>query len=106
VDFAESLSEAIHDHRIVRLGYERRDGVVSLHFVAPLDLQPGDRATTKSSTYLWAFCFDEEEAEMHRLDRVRSVTSTADLFNPADIFERWPHDRWPLPGAWEVERDW
>jgi predicted DNA-binding transcriptional regulator YafY len=104
--FASDLEAAIRDRVIIRLGYQRRDGVISLHYVAPLDLQPGDRATTRDVTYLWAYCLDEGEAEMHRLDRVRSVTPTDDLFSPADIFERWPNDRWPLPEAWEVARDW
>lgn len=106
VEYAEALAAAIREHRIVRLGYARRNGVVSLHYIAPLDLQPGDRQTTRGMTYLWAYCLDEGEAEMHRLDRVLSLTPTDDLFGPADIFERWPHDRWPLPDAWMVARDW
>lgn len=105
-DSRAALEAAIREHRVIRLGYARRDGVLSLHYVAPLDLRPGDRATTLSLTYLWAYCLDEGEAEMHRLDRVRSVTPSDDKFEPGDIFGIWPKDRWPLPATWVVPRDW
>ena len=103
----EALTDAIKQHRVVRLGYSRQsDGVLSLHNVAPLDLRPGESARTANTVYLWAYCFEESRVETHILDRVRSVHRTADLFDPAEILARWPRHKWPLPAEWVVPRDW
>lgn len=103
----DTLAEAIKNHRIVRIAYSRKgDDVLSLHYVAPVDIRPGETSRTADTMYLWAYCFDESRVEMHLLGRVRSVLATGDHFDPADILVRWPTERWPLPAEWVVERDW
>lgn len=100
------LTNAIRQRRVVRLGYSRQsDGVLSLHFVAPVDIRPGVTARTATTMYVWAYCFDASEAEMHLLHRVRSVAMTPDTFDPPAILRLWPA-KWPLPRSWFVQRDW
>lgn len=100
------LIDAIRRHCVVRLGYSRQgDGVLSLHYVAPVDIRPGETPRTAATLYLWAYCFDESEAEMHLIERVLSATITEQVFEPADVLGRWPK-KWPLPTSWVVTRDW
>ena len=103
----EALTTGITSRRIVRLGYSRqRDGVLSLHHVAPIDIRPGDTPRTSATWYLWAYCFEEQRLEMHLLDRVRSANLTGGLFDPAEILAKWPAPDWPRPEAWIVPRSW
>lgn len=96
---------AIRSHRKLQLGYRRRDGSLSLHTVAPVDLQMGNRAGTESTEYLWAYCFAEEKAELHACERILSVRALGESFEPADVLGRWP-DRWTLPNDWAIDRIW
>ena len=87
------------------MGYERRDGSVSLHMVAPVDLQPGDRPSTEGKEYLWAYCFAESKAELHLTDRILTVRVLAEAFDPARVIADWPVS-WRLPASWRVSRSW
>jgi predicted DNA-binding transcriptional regulator YafY len=102
-----ALVEAIQNCRRVRLVYRRQlDGVTSMHEVAPLDLRPGDTGRTATTIYLWAWCFAEQEAEMHLLDRVLRAQALEARFDPTEIAGAWPMKRWPIPAEWTVPRDW
>lgn len=104
MDTTADLVSAIQACRIVRLAYRRqRDEVVSLHYVAPVDIRvftdpSGDRL------HLWAYCFDERRLERHLLDRVVSVVDGGDTFSPREILAKWPAG-WLLPGEWTVPRE-
>ncbi len=103
----ETLTAGIMGRHVVRLGYLRqRDGVVSLHHVAPIDIRLGDTPRTGGTWYLWAYCFEEDRLEMHLLERVRSATLTDRSFNPREILAKWPEPEWPLPKEWVVPRSW
>ena len=66
----DALVQAIQQHRKILLGYQRRDQSLSLHTLAPVDLQFGNTAATADQLYLWAYCFAEEKAESHKFDRI------------------------------------
>lgn len=101
------MIDAIKSRRVVRLAYARQaDGVLSLHYVAPVDVRPGDSPRMASTMYLWAYCIDEKRIEMHLLDRVRAVQLTDGSFDPDAILRAWPVERWPIPATWTVERRW
>ncbi len=101
------LERAIREHLCVRLVYRRKsDEVVSVHEIAPLDIREGWTEKTATTLYLWAWCFAESQAEMHVLERVIGVTLLNRVFQPPELLRRWPTDRWPLPDAWRVQRDW
>lgn len=101
----DTLTDAIRRCRVVRLSYRRqRDEVISLHFVAPVDIREGVTDTMRGKTYLWAFCFDESRLERHLLDRVISVTESGEAFSPTEILEKWP-EGWQLPEDWTIARD-
>jgi predicted DNA-binding transcriptional regulator YafY len=103
-DLISAVREAIDNRRVVRLGYERSyDGVISLHFVAPIDMRGGDSRKTADNVYIWAYCFDEAKPETHLVDRVRSISATNRTFDPWQVFQAWPDD-WPLPHDWVVPR--
>lgn len=98
--------QAIQDRRVLRLGYAHvTDNVLSLHRVAPIDIRPGETRKTAHLTYLWAFCFEENRLEMHRMDGVRTVALTEDHFSPTLILARWPSD-WRRPAEWVISRSW
>jgi hypothetical protein len=77
-----------------------------MHEIAPVDVRPGDTERTSTTLYLWAWCFAEEEAEMHLLDRVLKVQILDDSFDPSRLASDWPVKRWPVPDEWTVPRDW
>ena len=102
-----ALIDAIVNHRKVRLVYRRaKDGVTSIHEVAPVDIRGGDRSTTKDRLYLWAWCFAQRDLEMHVLDRIVNVVPGADSFDPRWLLASWPESRWPKPARWNIPRDW
>lgn len=103
-----ALTAAIADRRIVRLGYSRlqRGAMLTLHYIAPIDIRPGESEATRGILYLWAYCFDQSRLETHLLGRVRSVTPSDEVFDPDLIMRLWPTDRWPVPPDWVVPRDW
>jgi predicted DNA-binding transcriptional regulator YafY len=101
-----TISEAITSCRIVRLGYSRKaDGVLSLHHIAPIDVQRGDTPRTRGSWYLWAYCVEEARLERHLIDRILSVTLEDETFDPPAILDKWP-DGWPRPPEWVIPRNW
>lgn len=103
MEIVPELVAAIQECRIVRLGYRRqRDEVVSLHFVAPVDIRVFTDAAG-NRIHLWAYCFDERRLERHLLDRVVSVTDSGETFSPRQILDGWP-DGWLLPDEWTVPR--
>lgn len=105
-ELIEELTLAIRDRRVVRLAYARQtDGVLSLHYIAPIDLRFGETPRTRSTTYLWAFCLDEDKLETHLVDRIRKVDRTNRHFSPADLLREWP-DNWPRPPEWRIPREW
>lgn len=86
--------------------YQRKaDDVVSVHEVAPIDIQPGDTPRTSNTRYLWAWCFAEDKMERHLLERVLKAQKLEEGFAPHDILARWP-EGWPRPMRWAVPRDW
>ena len=97
---------AIEGHWKLQLGYERADGSRSLHVVAPLDLRLGDRPSTTTNEYLWAFCFAESKAETHLTDRILSARILDDVFDVAEVLAAWPVGTWPLPDSWNIPREW
>jgi hypothetical protein len=106
LELEELLCDAISRCQVLLLGYERqRDGIVSLHRVAPIDIRPGETAKTGDRLYLWAYCYDEAIPEMHILERVRTAKSTGEAFDPTSILDNWP-EKWPLPDSWRVSRKW
>lgn len=103
----DSLIVAIQGSRVVRLVYRRkRDDVVAIHEVAPLDMRPGFSSRTADVPYLWAWCLVEEKAETHLLDRIERVLPLDRYFDPAAVLAKWPEAAWPLPGEWLVPREW
>ncbi|HEX9123545.1 MAG TPA: WYL domain-containing protein [Actinomycetota bacterium] len=103
----EALMRAIQGRHRVKLVYRRQlDGVTSIHEIAPLDIRGGDTSRTANTLYLWAWCFAEQEAEMHLMDRVERVLELDQVFDTDDLLARWPTRRWPLPKSWSVPRDW
>ena len=103
----DALEEAIERRVRVQLLYDRqRDGVTSLHVVAPLDIRPGDTPRTTGRMYLWAWCFAESKPETHLLNRVRAVSPTGEAFDTDDILERWVRAGWPSPEPWVTPREW
>jgi hypothetical protein len=104
LDVISELAGAIARCRVVRLAYRRqRDEVITLHYVAPVDIRAGGTDRLAERTYLWAFCYDESRLERHLLDRVVSVDSTDRGFQPADILRQWP-DGWLIPDEWTIPR--
>lgn len=104
VDTTAALVSAIQGCRIIRLAYRRqRDEVISLHYVAPVDIRVGVTDATKGRTYLWAYCFDENRLERHLLDRIVSVTASDEAFSPREILSKWP-EGWLIPDEWTVPR--
>jgi predicted DNA-binding transcriptional regulator YafY len=101
--YRRAIIDAIQRKRKVQLGYQRRDGSPSLHVVAPIDLQLGDTEATATTEYLWAYCFAEEKAEMHRMNRVLTVRIIDERFDLEEILAKWPTN-WPLPKSWRVPR--
>jgi len=88
------------------LVYQRKsDEVVSVHEVAPIDIQPGDTPRTATTRYVWAWCFAEDKLERHLLDRVLKAQTLESGFNPEEILRRWP-EGWPRPTGWTISRDW
>lgn len=79
---------------------------MSLHEVAPIDIRSGERRGTEKTLYLWAWCFAENELEMHVLARIEKVIELDEPFSPDHVFSMWPKDRWPVPETWAVPRDW
>ncbi len=100
------IVDAIRTRRRLRLAYQRKaDDVVSVHEVAPFDIQPGDTPRTANARYVWAWCFAEDKLERHLLDRVLKAQKLDDAFDPEQILRRWP-EGWPKPNAWAITRDW
>ena len=84
----------------------QRDEVTSIHEVAPLDVRAGWTERTDHLLYVWAWCYAEDKAEMHLLDRVEAVVGVAKSFDPQVVLAEWTRTAWPLPDEWEVSRDW
>lgn len=100
------LEQAIRGHLRVQLAYQRIDGSVSLHVVAPVDIRFGETEATRGTEYLWAHCYAENVAEMHRCDRIISARILEESFDPAELVRNWPQHKWPLPVEWAVVRSW
>lgn len=100
------LTSAIRDHNNVQLAYRRLDGSTSLHLVAPIDIRHGNTPATEAHEYLWAFCYAESRAEMHRCEGILTVRVMDTAFEPAELLSNWPVERWPLPSKWQVARRW
>ena len=100
------VANAIQDRIRVRLSYRRKsDGAVSVHEVAPIDIQPGDTSRTADTEYLWAWCFAEAKLERHLLDRIVWIEPLETHFDAAWILSQWPVG-WPRPAKWRLPRDW
>src|SRR5689334_1627685 len=102
----DRLTSAIQLHCDIQLAYRRRDGSTSVHIVAPIDVREGDTKATETQEYLWAFCYAENQAEMHKCERILSVRVMETKFDPTKLLDAWPVDRWPLPSQWRVARSW
>ena len=100
-----NLVKAIQTNSTLQLLYRRGDGTESLHVVAPIDLRLGETQVTAKLEYLWAYCFAEHEAEMHRLDRVLNARVLDEHFDVREVLDLWP-DKWPLPKGWTIPRNW
>ena len=101
-----NLERAIRDQIRVQIAYRRADGTVSLHVVAPVDIRFGETDRTRTTEYVWAFCYAEGLAEMHLCDRVLSARVLTDTFDGEALLGNWPHRKWPLPKSWTVPRQW
>jgi predicted DNA-binding transcriptional regulator YafY len=107
VEAAASLTSAIKGGLVVRLGYSPIDGgPITLHRVAPIDIRPGDSESTRSVSYLWAYCFDRHRVEKHRLPGIRTVTVTEERFDTTAVMNTFREQGWQVPGDWVVSRDW
>jgi predicted DNA-binding transcriptional regulator YafY len=104
-DFRTKLIQAIQGRNKLQLGYRRRDGTMSLHIVAPIDLQLGVTADTQTTEYLWAYCFAEGRAEARVCDGILTVRVLDERFDADAVKSAWP-STWPLPPRWRVDRDW
>lgn len=101
------LTAGLTGRHVGRLAYSRqRDGILSLHHVAPIDIRAGDTPRTSETWYLWAYCYEEQCLEMHLMDRVRSAVLMERCSEPAEILRRWPEPEWPRPEVWVVPRNW
>lgn len=100
-----TVVEAIQLHQKLQLGYRRTDGSLSLHTVAPVDIQPGDRPSTSEKEYLWAFCYAENKAELHLCERILSARILDERFSVNELLDMWPRE-WTLPEVWRVPRSW
>lgn len=103
---SRTLRWAIQEAQVVRLAYNRLDGITTIHEVAPIDISPGETARTQRTLYLMAWCLVEDQPEMHILDQVVSAVSVGRSFRPSEFLSRWPTERWPLPVEWHVSRLW
>lgn len=102
----ETLERAIQGERKAQVGYQRADGSISVHVVAPVDIRLGETERTGDTEYLWAFCYAEGIPEMHRCDRILQVRELAEGFSGKALLESWPSKKWPLPNAWVIRRAW
>jgi predicted DNA-binding transcriptional regulator YafY len=103
----DALVSAIQESSRVRLVYRRQaDGVTSIHEVAPIDISPGWTERIRNQIYLWAWCFAENKAEMHLLDRIVKLQRLNRPFDPTTLLAQWRSTAWPLPDEWTVPRQW
>jgi len=101
------LVGAVVNRWVARIVYDRqRDGVTSIHEVAPIDVSPGPTAGSAAKVYLIAWCFAESKPETHLVERIRDVSLTGETFEPKAIASSWPVKEWPIPAEWVVPRKW
>src|SRR5262249_37967207 len=95
------LATATHDRRRVRLSYQAQDGTATSRTVEPLGLMQHE-----GRRVLAAYCLLRGGLRLFRVDRVKTVESLAEVFEPTGDFDlrAFLHERIALAAApWQVE---
>jgi hypothetical protein len=99
----ERIKKAIRERRKCYVRYmPTPETLVETYHVAPLDIKPGETASTRARDYLWAHSYEHNRTVSLRLDRVRGVELSDDRFDPQELMTDWE----TVEPEWNVARDW
>lgn len=83
IQTVETLSGAIRDHVIVRIGYaDKEKEILTEHRIAPLKLE-----SFYNADYVVAYCERENARKSFRLDRIRQLSVTDEKFGASKVEE-------------------